>query len=173
MSAYAPKQLRTLALGLTQGRSHSRAREGHATHAHPGDVEDRVGYRSRQRRRPRQPNALARAPSTTSMRRATPPCSVMPPPRAPYMPTACTSPPPCGAGRRVRALVRPPGDCCRRCCGCRRRRCPCGSRPRPWRLGMLAHAEIIVGAPDHNLFRPVRRMPDGARETAGHEFEVG
>ena len=27
-------------------------------------------------------------------------------------------------------------DCCRRYCGCRRRRCPCGSRSRPWRRSL-------------------------------------
>ena len=32
-------------------------------------------------------------------------------------------------------------------------------------LGMLAHAEIVVGAPDHDLARPLRRVPDGVRET--------
>ena len=40
-------------------------------------------------------------------------------------------------------------------------------------LGMLAHAEIVVRAPDHDVLRPVRRMPDGVRKTAGDALEVG
>ena len=40
-------------------------------------------------------------------------------------------------------------------------------------LRMLAHAEIVVGAPDHDLARPARRMPDGVRKPAGDAFEVG
>ena len=34
-------------------------------------------------------------------------------------------------------------------------------------LGMLAHAEIVVGAPHDHVARPLRGMPDRARETAG------
>src|SRR5207245_647906 len=33
-------------------------------------------------------------------------------------------------------------------------------------LWMLAHAEVIVRAPDHNVARAVGRMPFGARKTA-------
>ena len=32
-------------------------------------------------------------------------------------------------------------------------------------LGVLAHAEIVVGAPDHDLARPLRGVPDGVRES--------
>src|SRR5262249_42038058 len=38
---------------------------------------------------------------------------------------------------------------------------------------MLAHAEIIVGTPNHDLLRPIRRMPDGMREAAGDALEIG
>ena len=40
-------------------------------------------------------------------------------------------------------------------------------------LGVLGHAEIIVGAPDHDLARPVRRMPEGVRKASGNALEVG
>ncbi len=40
-------------------------------------------------------------------------------------------------------------------------------------LRVLAHAEIIVGAPDHDVARAFRRMPHRMRETAGDAFEVG
>src|SRR5262249_22185284 len=39
-------------------------------------------------------------------------------------------------------------------------------------LRVLAHAEIVVGAPDHDVARPLRRVPDGVREAAGDPFEV-
>ena len=40
-------------------------------------------------------------------------------------------------------------------------------------LGVLGHAEIVVGAPDHHLARALRRMPERVREAAGDAFEVG
>ena len=40
-------------------------------------------------------------------------------------------------------------------------------------LGMLAHAEIIVRAPDHDVARPFRGMPHRMREPAGDPLEVG
>ncbi len=50
--------------------------------------------------------------------------------------------------------ARPAGGWCRRCCGCRRRRRPCRRPPRACAaitVGVLAHAEIVVGAPDGDL----------------------
>ena len=40
-------------------------------------------------------------------------------------------------------------------------------------LGVLGHAEIVVGAPDHDVARAVRRMPQRVREAAGDAFEIG
>ena len=40
-------------------------------------------------------------------------------------------------------------------------------------LGMLAHAEIVVGTPDHDIARALRRVPERMREPAGDPFEVG
>ena len=40
-------------------------------------------------------------------------------------------------------------------------------------LRMLAHAEIVVGTPDHDIARALRRVPDRVREAAGDPFEVG
>ena len=40
-------------------------------------------------------------------------------------------------------------------------------------LGMLAHAEIVVGAPHDDVARPLWGVPDCARETAGEPLEVG
>ena len=40
-------------------------------------------------------------------------------------------------------------------------------------LGVLAHAEVVVGAPDHDLARALRRMPDRVRKTASDTLEVG
>src|SRR5215469_3576002 len=40
-------------------------------------------------------------------------------------------------------------------------------------LRVLAHAEIIVRAPDHDLLRSIRRMPDGVGKTPGDALEVG
>jgi hypothetical protein len=40
-------------------------------------------------------------------------------------------------------------------------------------LGVLAHAEVVVRAPDHDVARTVRRMPFGARKAAGEALEVG
>src|SRR5688572_33216416 len=38
---------------------------------------------------------------------------------------------------------------------------------------VLAHAEIIVRAPDDDLAGAVRVVPDGVRETAGEPLDVG
>ena len=40
-------------------------------------------------------------------------------------------------------------------------------------LRVLAHAEIVVGAPDDDLARLVARTPDGVGEAAGDALEVG
>ena len=40
-------------------------------------------------------------------------------------------------------------------------------------LRVLAHAEIVVRAPDHDVLRPVRRMPDRMRKAPGDAFEIG
>src|SRR6266436_272530 len=40
-------------------------------------------------------------------------------------------------------------------------------------LGVLAHAEIVVGTPDHDIARPLRGMPRRMREPAGDALEVG
>ncbi len=40
-------------------------------------------------------------------------------------------------------------------------------------LGVLGHAEIVVGAPDHHLARAVRGMPERVRKAAGDALEVG
>ena len=40
-------------------------------------------------------------------------------------------------------------------------------------FGMLAHAEIVVGAPDHDRLRAVGRMPNGVRKTAGNALKIG
>ncbi len=40
-------------------------------------------------------------------------------------------------------------------------------------LGVLAHAEVVVGAPDHDVLRPLRRMPDGVREPARDPLQIG
>ena len=40
-------------------------------------------------------------------------------------------------------------------------------------LGMLAHSEIIVGAPDHDVVRALRRMPDGVGKPARDAFQIG
>jgi len=40
-------------------------------------------------------------------------------------------------------------------------------------LRVLAHAEIVVGTPDHDRRLPVRRMPDSVREAAGDALEIG
>src|SRR5262249_15518560 len=39
--------------------------------------------------------------------------------------------------------------------------------------GVLAHAEVVVRAPHHHVARPLRRVPDGAREAAGEPLQVG
>ena len=38
---------------------------------------------------------------------------------------------------------------------------------------MLAHAEVVVRAPDHDIARPLRRMPHRMREAAGEALEIG
>ena len=40
-------------------------------------------------------------------------------------------------------------------------------------LRVLAHAEIVVGAPDHDVALALRRMPVGVREPAGDALQVG
>ncbi len=40
-------------------------------------------------------------------------------------------------------------------------------------LGVLAHAEVIIRAPDDDVARPIRRVPDRAREAPGEPLEVG
>ena len=40
-------------------------------------------------------------------------------------------------------------------------------------LGVLAHAEIVVRAPDHDVTRPLRRVPERMREAPGDTLEVG
>ena len=40
-------------------------------------------------------------------------------------------------------------------------------------LRMLAHAEVIVGAPDDDVARTFRRMPHRVGETAGDAFQIG
>jgi hypothetical protein len=40
-------------------------------------------------------------------------------------------------------------------------------------LRMLAHAEIVVGAPDHDIARALRRVPHRMREPARDPLEIG
>src|SRR6266566_3328727 len=40
-------------------------------------------------------------------------------------------------------------------------------------LRMLAHAEIVVGAPDDDAFRPLRRMPQRIRKAPGDTLQIG
>ncbi len=40
-------------------------------------------------------------------------------------------------------------------------------------FGVLAHAEIVVRAPDHDILRPLRRMPHRVRKASGDTFEIG
>ncbi len=40
-------------------------------------------------------------------------------------------------------------------------------------LGVLAHSEVVVGAPDHDVARPVRGMPHGVRKPARDPLKVG
>src|SRR6202521_538237 len=40
-------------------------------------------------------------------------------------------------------------------------------------FGMLPHAEIVVGAPDHDVARPLRGMPHRMRAPARDPFEIG
>ena len=40
-------------------------------------------------------------------------------------------------------------------------------------LWMLAHAEIVVGAPDHDIALAFRRMPGSVREPARDPLEIG
>src|SRR5206468_3205150 len=39
-------------------------------------------------------------------------------------------------------------------------------------LGMLSHAQVVVGAPDDHLPWPLRRVPDRVREARGDAFEI-
>src|SRR5512137_3060388 len=38
---------------------------------------------------------------------------------------------------------------------------------------MLAHAEIVVGAPDDDAFGPLRRMPHRMRKAPGNTLQIG
>jgi len=49
----------------------------------------------------------------------------------------------------------------------------CGLDHRSDHFGMLAHPEVIVGAPDDDVARPLRGMPDRMREAPGKPFEIG
>src|SRR3954467_5576008 len=40
-------------------------------------------------------------------------------------------------------------------------------------LGVLAHAEIVVGAPDHDVALALRRVPDRMREPARDPLKIG
>src|SRR5580704_5512468 len=40
-------------------------------------------------------------------------------------------------------------------------------------FGVLAHAEIVIRAPDHDVSGPLRRMPHRMRKASGDPFEVG
>src|ERR1700712_5919788 len=40
-------------------------------------------------------------------------------------------------------------------------------------LGMLSHAEIVVGTPDHDVARALWGMPHRVREPAGDTLEIG
>src|SRR5258708_11995549 len=40
-------------------------------------------------------------------------------------------------------------------------------------LGVLAHSEVVVGAPDHDVARPVPGMPHAVRKPAPHPLKVG
>ena len=40
-------------------------------------------------------------------------------------------------------------------------------------LRVLAHAEIVVGAPDHDVALALRRVPDRVRKAARDALEVG
>jgi hypothetical protein len=39
-------------------------------------------------------------------------------------------------------------------------------------LRMLAHPEIVVGAPDRDVARAMRGMPNGVRESAGYALKI-
>ncbi len=40
-------------------------------------------------------------------------------------------------------------------------------------LGILAHAEVVVGAPDNDVFCALRRVPQRVRKASGNALEVG
>ena len=40
-------------------------------------------------------------------------------------------------------------------------------------LGVLSHPEVVIGAPDHDVTRPLRGMPHRVREPARDPLEVG
>src|SRR5262245_47764761 len=42
----------------------------------------------------------------------------------------------------------------------------------PDHLRMLAHPEVVVGAPDRDVARTVQGMPDGVRESAGDALKI-
>src|SRR5258705_4563251 len=43
----------------------------------------------------------------------------------------------------------------------------------PDHLGVLPHSEVVVGAPDHDVVRPLWGMPHRMGESAGDPLEVG
>ncbi len=49
----------------------------------------------------------------------------------------------------------------------------CGLDHRANHLWVLAHAEVVVGAPDDDVAGAFRRMPHRMRETAGDAFQIG
>ena len=49
----------------------------------------------------------------------------------------------------------------------------CGFDHRPDDLRVLTHPEVIIGAPDDDVARPLRGMPDCVREAAGKPLEIG
>jgi hypothetical protein len=43
----------------------------------------------------------------------------------------------------------------------------------PITVRVLTHAEVVVGAPDYDLARALRRVPDRMRKAAGDALEIG
>jgi hypothetical protein len=39
-------------------------------------------------------------------------------------------------------------------------------------LGMLSHPKVVIGAPDNDVTRAIRRMPNGARESSCHPLKL-
>jgi len=48
-----------------------------------------------------------------------------------------------------------------------------GPDHRPDHFGVLAHAQVIIGAPDHDFLRALRRMSDSGRKSLGDLFDLG